>query len=164
MESLNAYDILRDKGYTYQQVMDILKKKSRDNARSPMQWDDSKNAGFTDGEPWIETARSYPDINVEKAVADENSVFHTYKKLIELRHAMDIFTTGGISPMMMKDRNLFVYERTLDEERLLVIANYSDKGVAYPEAVSLDGEVLISNYENRTGELRPFEAMMIYKK
>ncbi|CAM4363904.1 alpha,alpha-phosphotrehalase [Lacicoccus alkaliphilus] len=162
VESLNAYDILREKGYTYQQVMDILKKKSRDNARTPMQWDDSRHAGFTDGEPWIEVAENYPGINVEKAVADENSIFYTYKRLIEMRHEMEIFTAGGIRPMLMKDRHLFAYERTLDDETLLVISNYSDEHVAYPESVPPEGEVLISNYDDRAGELRPFETLMIY--
>lgn len=164
VETLNAYDILREKGYSYQQVMDILKKKSRDNARTPMQWDGSPHAGFTDGEPWIETAPNYPEINAEKAVADETSVFYTYKKLIEMRHEMEILTSGDIRPMLMKDRNLFVYERTLDGESLLVIANYSDKYVAWPEEVARDGEVLISNYDVKDNELRPFEALMIYRK
>lgn len=164
VETLNAYDILREKGYSYQQVMDILKKKSRDNARTPMQWDGSPHAGFTDGEPWIETAPNYPEINAEKAVADETSVFYTYKKLIEMRHEMEILTSGDIRPMLMKDRNLFVYERTLDGESLLVVANYSDKYVAWPEEVARDGEVLISNYDVKDNELRPFEALMIYRK
>ncbi|MCD2137692.1 alpha,alpha-phosphotrehalase [Salinicoccus halitifaciens] len=164
VETLNAYDILREKGYTYQQVMDILKKKSRDNARTPMQWDGSRHAGFTDGEPWIETAPNYPEINAEKAVADKTSVFYTYKKLIEMRHEMEILTSGDIRPMLMKDRNLFVYERTLDGESLLVIANYSDKYVAWPEEIARGGEVLISNYDDRDNELRPFEALMIYRK
>lgn len=164
VESLNAYDILREKGYTYQQVMAILKKKSRDNARTPMQWNDSRHAGFTDGEPWIETARNYPEVNAKNAIDDENSVFYTYKKLIELRHTMEIFTIGDIRPMLMKDRNLFVYERRLEGEVVLVISNYSDKHVAWPEGIARDGEVLISNYDDEADELRPFEALMIYRK
>lgn len=164
VESLNAYDMLRDKGLSYQEVIEILKEKSRDNARTPMHWDDSRNGGFTDGEPWIEVAGNYSEINAEKAVEDNNSVFYTYKKLIDLRHNMEILTTGDIRPLLMKDKDLFAYERTLSGESLLVISNYSDKMIPYPEDVDTGGEILISNYDNQISELRPFETMMIYRK
>lgn len=164
VESLNAYDMLRDKGLSYQEVIEILKEKSRDNARTPMHWDDSRNGGFTDGDPWIEVAGNYSEINAEKAVEDNNSVFYTYKKLIDLRHNMEILTTGDIRPLLMKDKDLFAYERTLSGESLLVISNYSDKMIPYPEDVDTGGEILISNYDNQISELRPFETMMIYRK
>lgn len=164
VESLNAYDMLRDKGLSYQEVIEILKEKSRDNARTPMHWDDSRNGGFTDGDPWIEVAENYSEINAEKAVEDNNSVFYTYKKLIDLRHNMEILTTGDIRPLLMKDKDLFAYERTLSGESLLVISNYSDKMIPYPEDVDTGGEILISNYDNQISELRPFETMMIYRK
>ena len=164
VESLNAYDMLKDKGLKYQEVIEILKAKSRDNSRTPMQWDDSRNAGFTDGEPWIEVAENYSDINAKKAVEDNNSVFYTYKKLIDFRHNMEILTTGDIRPLLMKDKDLFAYERNLSGESLLVISNYSDRTLPYPEDVDTTGEILISNYDNQVSELRPFETMMIYKK
>ncbi|WP_462421839.1 alpha,alpha-phosphotrehalase [Salinicoccus sp. Marseille-QA3877] len=164
VESLNAYDMLRDKGLSYQEVIEILKEKSRDNARTPMHWDDSRNGGFTDGDPWIEVAGNYSEINAEKAVEDNNSVFYTYKKLIDLRHNMEILTTGDIRPLLMKDKDLFAYERTLSGESLLVISNYSDKMIPYPEDVDTGGEILTSNYDNQISELRPFETMMIYRK
>src|SRR5699024_6679585 len=164
VESLNAYDMLKDKGLTYQEVNEIRKAKSCDNSRTAMQCDDSRNARLTDVEPWIEVAENYSDINAKKAVEDNNSVFYTYKKLIDFRHNMEILTTGDIRPLLMKDKDLFAYERNLSGESLLVISNYSDRTLPYPEDVDTTGEILISNYDNQVSELRPFETMMIYKK
>ncbi|RUY74502.1 alpha,alpha-phosphotrehalase, partial [Mesorhizobium sp. M7A.F.Ca.CA.001.10.2.1] len=99
IESLNAFHYLKSQGYSEQHILEILDQKSRDNSRTPMQWDDSENAGFTSGESWIATADNYQKINVEQAMKDSESVLHTYKALINLRHQNDILTYGNIEPM-----------------------------------------------------------------
>ncbi|MFB9860068.1 alpha,alpha-phosphotrehalase [Salinicoccus siamensis] len=162
VESLNAYTSMRGKGMSIDLVMKILASKSRDNSRTPMQWNDSKHAGFTEGYPWIEVADNYGTINVEKALEDENSILHTYRKLIQLRHERDILTYGDVRPHLMGDDDLFVYERLYEGERITVIANFRNRDVEYPPDVERGGEVLISNYDKTADVLRPFEALMIY--
>lgn len=163
IESLNAYESLRAKGVSTEEILKVLSEKSRDNSRTPMQWDHSRNAGFTEGDPWIEPAENYVSINAEAAVNDEGSVFYTYKKLIDLRHEMDIFTYGDVVPLLIRDKDIFMYQRNLNGEVLTAVANYSNKPVPYPDNTRPDGDVLISNYDE-TGEiLRPFEAVLFYE-
>lgn len=162
VESLNAYDELKEKGVDTATVMDILATKSRDNGRSPMQWNKDRNAGFTTGEPWIDIAENYPGINVEAALEDENSIFYTYQKLVSLRHEMDHFTYGSVKPHLLKDNALFVYERVYNGETITVIANFRNKPVPFPDDLDFGGERLISNYEDKSIEIRPYEAFMLY--
>ncbi|MCG7331188.1 alpha,alpha-phosphotrehalase [Salinicoccus roseus] len=162
VESLNAYSILREEGMDASLILDILATKSRDNSRTPVQWDDSRNAGFTEGTPWIEVSDKYGEINVARALEDGNSIFYTYQKLIQLRHELDVLTYGSVKPHLMKSDDLFVYERLYEGERITVIANFRNKEVPYPENIKAEGEVLLSNYADRKNVLRPFEAMMIY--
>ncbi|GAB3068605.1 alpha,alpha-phosphotrehalase [Salinicoccus sesuvii] len=162
IESLNAYTILRERGMDSHQIMDILASKSRDNSRTPMQWDDSIHGGFTEGEPWIEVPKEYENINVGRALEDKASIFYTYQKLIQLRHELDVLTYGSVEPYMMEDENLFIYTRTYKNEKLTIIANFRDKEVSYPENISVDGEVLLSNYKDKKEMLRPYEALMTY--
>lgn len=164
VESLNAYSAMKENGMTNAQVLDILGSKSRDNARTPMQWNKDRHGGFTTGEPWIELAENYQEINVETALEDENSIFYTYRKLISLRHEMDHFTYGSVIPHLMKDRAVFAYERTYNEETITVIANFRNKSIPFPENLDTRGEILISNYEDKSTELRPFEALMLYRQ
>ena len=162
VESLNAYSILREEGMDASLILDILATKSRDNSRTPVQWDDSRNAGFTEGMPWIEVSDKYGEINVARALEDGNSILYTYQKLIQLRHELDVLTYGSVKPHLMKDDDLFVYERLYEGERITVMANFRNKEVPYPENINAEGEVLLSNYADRKNVLRPFEAMMIY--
>lgn len=162
VESLNAYSILREEGMDASLILDILATKSRDNSRTPVQWDDSRNAGFTEGMPWIEVSDKYGEINVARALEDGNSIFYTYQKLIQLRHELDVLTYGSVKPHLMKDNDLFIYERLYEGERITVMANFRNKEVPYPENINAEGEVLLSNYADRKNILRPFEAMMIY--
>src|SRR5699024_8090611 len=110
VESLNAYSELKEQGMDNARVLDILGAKSRDNGRSPMQWNKDRHAGFTSGEPWMDIAENYENINVESALEDKGSIFYTYQKLISLRHEMDHFTYGSVVPHLMKDYALFAYE------------------------------------------------------
>lgn len=164
VESLNAYEELKEQGMETARVMEILAAKSRDNGRNPMQWNKDRNAGFTTGEPWIDVAENYLDINVEAALEDENSIFYTYQKLVSLRHEMDHFTDGSVKPHLLNDKALFVYERVYNGETITVIANFRDKSVPFPQDVDADGEILISNYGDKSSVLRPFEALMIYRQ
>lgn len=164
VESLNAYEELKEQGVETARVMEILAAKSRDNGRNPMQWNKDRNAGFTTGEPWIDVAENYLDINVEAALEDENSIFYTYQKLVSLRHEMDHFTYGSVKPHLLNDKALFVYERVYNGETITVIANFRDKSVPFPQDVDADGEILISNYGDKSSVLRPFEALMIYRQ
>ncbi|WP_020007076.1 alpha,alpha-phosphotrehalase [Salinicoccus albus] len=164
VESLNAFDTMREKGLDARMVLDILGAKSRDNSRSPMQWDSSRYGGFTEGEPWISVGKDYEKINAAQALEDKNSVFYTYKKLIELRHHYDILTYGDVKPYLLDDDHLFVYERNYSEETITVIANFRDVKVPYPQGVNTEGEVLISNYDDKVAGLRPFETMMLYRQ
>jgi trehalose-6-phosphate hydrolase len=164
VESLNAYQTLREEGIGFREILDILSEKSRDNARTPMQWDDSRNAGFTDGVPWIDISDNYQAINTRQALEDQDSIFYTYQKLIELRHDLDIITYGDIIPFLMNDENIFMYKRQLDGKVLTAIANYSDNTISYPAGVNLEGKVLISNYKDASEMLRPFEAKLLYSE
>ncbi|HIW12766.1 MAG TPA: alpha,alpha-phosphotrehalase [Candidatus Salinicoccus stercoripullorum] len=164
VESLNAYSELKEQGMDNARVLDILGAKSRDNGRSPMQWNKDRHAGFTSGEPWMDIAENYENINVESALEDKGSIFYTYQKLISLRHEMDHFTYGSVVPHLMKDYALFAYERVYNGETITVIANFRDETIPYPEGLDTAGDTLISNYGDRAEELRPFEALMLHRQ
>jgi len=112
VESLNHYQILQDKGMTKEQALMILDVHSRDNSRTPMQWDDSINAGFTTGTPWIQTADNYTEINVKNSLEDKDSIFYYYQKLIQLRKNYNVIAYGDIKPLLREDKRVFAYERT----------------------------------------------------
>ncbi|MBR5047700.1 MAG: alpha-glucosidase, partial [Eubacterium sp.] len=122
VETLNIYERLtREEGLPAEKVMGWIKEVSRDNARTPMQWNSERNAGFTTGSPWIAVNPNYVEINAEKEIEDENSVFHYYQKLIRLRHKMDVIVDGKFDLLLQEDKNLFAYTRTLGDEKLTVL-------------------------------------------
>ncbi|MFT8315358.1 MAG: alpha,alpha-phosphotrehalase [Clostridium sp.] len=171
VESINAYDILKAKGKSENEIMDILKQKSRDNSRTPMQWNDSKNAGFTDGTPWINVSSNFSNINADKALKDKNSVFYHYKKLIELRKEYDIIAYGNFDLILKNDTQIFAYIRRYKNEKLLVVNNFYAKNTTFtlPKDINFEGksQVLISNYsdtQNNVNEfvLRPYESAAFY--
>lgn len=163
IESTNAYKIMLKNGFTNEEILDILQEKSRDNSRSPVQWDDSENAGFTTGTPWIDVAKNYEQINVEKALADDKSVFYTYQKLIELRHNLDIITYGEVKPLLEDHPQIFAYERTLDDKSLLVLSNFTDEAVDVPKSIDIEGSVLINNGTFHSNVLEPYQAIAILR-
>jgi len=149
------------------EAMQAIRCKSRDNARTPMQWDDSHNAGFTRGQPWIRVNERYRTINAASALADPGSILHYYRKLIRLRRENLVFVYGDFAPIPVDDEQVFAYVRTLDAERLLVLLNFSTRetGFTLPADVGYTGfDLLISNWPaDRTSEthaflLRPYEA------
>jgi oligo-1,6-glucosidase len=143
-----------------------LLKKSRDNARTPVQWDDTENAGFTTGRPWIGVNPNYTEINAKAETADENSVFHYYKKLIALRKQNPIMVYGKYELLLEDSEELFVYTRTLEEEKLLVVCSFSDKETVFEIPDEFVGKAcLISNRENvydkKQVVLKPYEAFVL---
>lgn len=163
VESLNAYKIMKAEGRSENEILKVLQDKSRDNSRSPVQWDDSKHAGFTTNEPWIKVADNYKEINVEKALKDENSIFYTYQKLIKLRHEQNIITYGEVKPLLEEHKQLFVYERTLDNQTLFVVANFSEEPAELPISFDLEGEVLIANNDTVSHIIEPYQAFAILR-
>jgi len=174
VESLNMFQILQDKGMPEQEVLDILKQKSRDNSRTPVQWDDSENGGFTTGILWIPVAANYREINAEKALADENSIFYHYKKLIQLRKDFEIVTEGNYELLLGEHDAIFAYIRNNGDEKLLIVNNFYEKEVAFelPEQVDLKdftSTILLSNYNDSSQNprkfiLRPYESVVYYLK
>ncbi|NNV05949.1 alpha,alpha-phosphotrehalase [Geobacillus sp. C56-T2] len=170
VESLNMYRILRAQGKSEQEVIDILQRKSRDNSRTPMQWDDSPHAGFTSGTPWIRVADNYRRINVKQALADRDSIFYHYKRLIELRKQYDIITTGRYELLLADDPHLFAYMRHGDREKLLVVNNFYPVETTFvlPEEAGANdctAELLLANYSDaptdfRRMRLRPYESVV----
>ncbi|KMN46257.1 alpha,alpha-phosphotrehalase [Bacillus paramycoides] len=170
VESLNIYDIKQEEGLLKEEIIEILKQKSRDNSRTPMQWNEEVNSGFTTNTPWISVAENYKEINVENALNDKESVFYHYKKLIELRKTYDVITEGKYDVLDKNHPKIWAYTRTVNNELLLVINNFYGEEITYsaPVNVQLDGmkqEVLLSNYGDSSKEiknlvLRPYESIV----
>ncbi|HDR7566792.1 TPA: alpha,alpha-phosphotrehalase [Bacillus mycoides] len=170
VESLNIYDIKLEEGLSKEEIIGILKQKSRDNSRTPMQWNEEVNSGFTTSTPWISVAENFKEINVEKALEDKESVFYHYKKLIELRKKYDVLTEGKYAILDGNHPSIWAYTRTVNNEVLLVINNFYGEEITYsvPVHVQLDGmkqEVLLSNYKDSSKDitnlnLRPYESIV----
>ncbi|WP_319553767.1 alpha,alpha-phosphotrehalase [uncultured Vibrio sp.] len=172
VESTNMYDIMvhRD-GVSHQDMMAILAQKSRDNSRTPMQWNGQPHAGFTKGTPWLEVAQNYPQINAESAVADLNSVFYFYKRLIELRKQVPVITDGSYEDLLPEHSRIFAYARQNKTQTLLCINNYYGEEVecVLPERFEMaKAKCLLSNYHNSASvvashhqALRPYETRIL---
>lgn len=156
---------------SHEEIMHAIHVKGRDNARTPFQWDDSKHAGFTDGEPWIKVNPNYTTINAEQAVQDPDSIYHYYRKLIQLRKTHPIIVYGEYELILPEHEQIYAYLRKYEDEKLLVVTNFSEKEVNFelPADVSFEAtELLIANYEVTGIEsysnftLKPYEAR-VYK-
>lgn len=165
VESHNMFAEQRALGREADELLAILASKSRDNSRTPMQWNSGKHAGFTSGTPWINPCDNYEAINVEAALGDDNSVFYTYQQLIALRKATPVLTWGDYQDLLPEHPQLWCYRREWQGQTLLVVANLSAELQPWqPDALQGDWQVLISNYRevaSAPGEmtLRPFEAV-----
>ena len=140
VESINLLAQAEKDGKTDWAWNGILRK-GRDNARTPMQWDATENAGFTDGAPWIGVNPNYPAVNVERAMADENSILHFYRRLIALRAGSETLKYGDFHMLLPDDPHVFAYERSLRGERVIVCCNFSDRPVPLPDGIG--GETLL---------------------
>ena len=165
LESVNAYRELVESGlYTDEDMFPKIAHKSRDNARTPMQWDASENAGFTTGKPWIAVNPNYKKINVADQLKREDSVFHYYQKLIRLRKENEIIVYGNYELLLPEDENIFAYIRTLDNQKLLVVCNFSKSEQKFDFSGYENAKVLISNYNRdarKDGILKPYEATVL---
>ena len=169
VESLQYFDILKEKGKTEEEIYRILQERSRDNGRTPMQWEAGETGGFTVGKPWIEVNKNHGEINVVKSLSDPDSIFFCYQKLIELRKSYRVIQEGGYEPAFLEEEGIFAYERALEEEKLLVLANFTSRR----REIKLNGDfgsfqVLISNDGEMTEdtnklELGPFGSIMLYE-
>lgn len=164
IETLNMYRDRKAAGYDEEDIMRSLHAKSRDNARTPMQWDSSKNAGFTTGVSWLPVNPNYVQINAVQELSDPDSVFYTYQKLIALRKAYEVFVDGDFTLLYPEDEDLVVYTRQNASEKLIVIANFHGNTVSMPVVDGVNGaELLCSSYVNvdeNANVLRSFEARM----
>ncbi|EKO5168072.1 alpha-glucosidase [Vibrio vulnificus] len=150
IETLNFYKVKTESGVSHQHMMDAIHENSRDNARTPMQWSASPNGGFSQAEPWIEVNPNYPEINVEQALADSDSIFYHYQKLIELRKQHPAIVYGDFTPLFAEHDSVFAYVRSHQDEQLLVINNFSDQEVSLELPDNLqnkDVNCLIYNYD-----------------
>ncbi|WP_163538496.1 alpha,alpha-phosphotrehalase [Gracilibacillus sp. YIM 98692] len=170
VESKNMYDLKKEEGMSEQEIIDILKEKSRDNSRTPVQWSDEPNAGFTTGTPWIDIPHNYQQINASKALQEEGSIFQHYRKLIRLRKQYQVITDGTYSLISPEHHAIFAYIRENDVEQLMVINNFYGQKVEFslPEEIS-GGNIIISNYLDSRWDpqmltLRPYESIAYYRK
>ena len=169
LESINAFHELTEQGkMTEEDMMAAIGYKGRDNARTPMQWDDSTYAGFSTANPWIMVNPNYTKINAKDQVNREDSVFKYYQKLIKLRHESELIVYGTYDLILDDDKDIYAYIRTLGDKKLIVYCNFSEntREVELPEEFT-NGKVLISNYidakVNHKITLRPYEAIVIQK-
>ena len=176
-KDVEALDIFKDfterKGFSKEDTLHLLHLKSRDNARTPMQWDASENAGFSEAQPWIRVNANYKKINVENALADSDSVFYYYQKLIALRHELPIITDGVYELLDAENEKIYAYLRKGEKESLIVLCNFTDETVEYEvdESVKAErSELVISNYKDAPEKfaskitMKPYGAYVYYTK
>lgn len=167
IETQNIYQERLKAGFTEEETMYAIRAKARDNARTPMQWNAEKNAGFTEGTPWYRVNPNYKEINVEQALADPESVFYHYQKLIQLRKEHEVMVYGTYQLLFPEDEDLYIYTRTLEEEKWLIVCNFHEK--TRKLQCKRAGQVMLSNYADtpaaeKITELRPYEAVIYQMK
>jgi len=166
VESINFYNILKDKGMSESEIHEILQAKSRDNSRTPMQW--NKNGGFSEATPWISMNPNYKEINVEASLEDKDSILHYYRQLIQLRKKYKVISEGTYQPLLEEHSQVYAFKRNYNNEELIVINNFYGQETAVTIENIEDYEVLISNYGTHDIKnnfiLRPYETVSLYKK
>ena len=164
VEEKNAWQqfVIDQKRVSPETMLACFDNMARDNARTPMQWDASKNAGFSTGTPWIAVNPNYKEINAASEISDPDSVFHYYQKLIELRHEHEIIVYGRFVPLLEDDSSIYAYARELDGKKLLVACNWTKDEAPCTLFDDVNGTELISNYaEHKKGALQPYEARVM---
>lgn len=166
IELLNMYKEKKELGWSHEKIMEAIYTKGRDNARTPMQWDDSENAGFTEGTPWIKVNPRYKEINAKAALEDRDSIYYYYQKLIKLRKEMDVITTGKFELLLRDDPNIFAYKRISAEEKLIVLCNFSAGHVDIKNSEILsqikNASIVITNEKRKKdrNRLNPYESVV----
>jgi len=165
VESINAYHELVEEKHemTPEQMMACIRRKGRDNARTPMQWTAEKNAGFTQGTPWMPVNPNHTVINAQEQVGDPDSVFSFYQQLIRIRQEYDVVIDGRFEMLMPEDEQVFAYLRDDGRQKLLVVCNFSGEEAVLDESARKTGEVLLCNYDEigAAETLRPWEARIV---
>lgn len=159
IELINAYNELVPAKLSHDDMMKGIYADGRDNARTPMQWSSEAHAGFTSGEPWIKVNPNYTMINVEESLVNKDSIFYFYKELIRLRKENDVIVYGDFRRLLEDNNDLFVYERCLNDQKIIVVLNHTSKTLNKP-IFDLE-KVLISNYIDSQNILRPYEAYVL---
>ena len=166
IESLNYYNILKLQAKSEEEVIRILGAKSRDNSRTPMQWDASENAGFTKGTPWLKVCDRYKEINTESR-HEPDSVFQYYKELVKLRKELPVIQKGAVTPLLREDKEILAYKREYQGKELYVFCNFFDGEVKVPYSIPEDCKSILSNYGEEISPrelvLRPYEAVMFLR-
>ena len=166
IETLNMYKDRISKGYSHDEIMASIYAKGRDNARTPMQWDSTENAGFTTGKPWLKVNKNYKFINAEDCLQDKDSIFYHYKKLINIRKHNDTIIYGNYKLLLPEDKNVFAYSRELNGDKIVVVCNFYNKEINLNFKEDFNNvEILLSNYKDssilmKDLKLRPYEAIM----
>lgn len=168
VESLNYYRILLDQGKTEAEALEILAARSRDNGRTPMQWTAGKNAGFSEGTPWLEVTANYRKINAEMQTGDENSIYAFYKRLIALRKEKKVISRGRIEFLEKQNPDILAYRRVLEQEELIVLNNLTSSEISIRmETAWSEYHKLLGNYKGMQKDagitLRPFETIVLEK-
>lgn len=170
VESINYHKILMDSGLSDEEAMKIVMERSRDNGRTPMQWSDEINGGFSKGTPWIESIKNYKEINVKNQIDDEDSIFNYYRKLIALRKEHRVIALGKTIPLAENDKNVYMFKRVLENEELLVVTNFYNVECSIELDFEIEGYecILSNNGEKVTLEknlkLQPYDALVFLKK
>lgn len=170
VESINYHKILMDSGLSDEEAMKIVMERSRDNGRTPMQWNDEINGGFSKGTPWIESIKNYKEINVKNQIDDEDSIFNYYRKLIALRKEHRVIALGKTIPLAENDKNVYMFKRVLENEELLVVTNFYNVECSIELYFEIEGYecILSNNGEKVTLEknlkLQPYDALVFLKK
>ncbi len=170
VESINYHKILMDSGLSDEEAMKIVMERSRDNGRTPMQWNDEINGGFSKGTPWIESIKNYKEINVKNQIDDEDSIFNYYRKLIALRKEHRVIALGKTIPLAENDKNVYMFKRVLENEELLVVTNFYNVECSIELDFEIEGYecILSNNGEKVTLEknlkLQPYDALVFLKK
>ena len=170
VESINYHKILMDNGLTNEEAMEIVMERSRDNGRTPMQWSDDINGGFSKGTPWIESIKNYRDINVENQIDDENSIFNHYRKLIALRKEYQVISLGKTIPLAEKDKSIYMFKRELENEELLVINNFYGDSCEIDLDFDIEGyKCILSNEDinkklEKNLKLEAYDSFVFYRK
>lgn len=170
VESINYHKILMNSGLSDEEAMKIVMERSRDNGRTPMQWSDEINGGFSKGTPWIESIKNYKEINVKNQIDDEDSIFNYYRKLIALRKEHRVIALGKTIPLAENDENIYMFKRVLENEELLVVTNFYNVECSIELDFEIEGYecILSNNGEKVTLEknlkLQPYDALVFLKK
>ena len=169
VESTNYYQIMLERGKTKEEALHILNERSRDNGRTPMQWNGGENAGFTSGRPWISLPDNYKTINVEAEMADEDSILYYYRRLIAIRKEEPAVAEGSIEFIETSDPQILAYRRILGEDEILAIHNFGSEEKAVPPACKEGAySLLLGNYksdaEGVPDKLKAYESVILKKQ